>query len=187
MGIASLQVRNVLQTSVIDAYFAPAPLDSVLIGGKSKSIVTTGKTFIKTGLTYKFVPLPLSRFPIQEVRVPAKARFLAPNGIGGSKFIRKDYALAAQVKVKRGGAFKTIRGRKGFKGFLQKAGGNHRRGIYERQQRATWIVEPTTRAPIKPLFGPSLSQMARTQFNKNSKVRTVIDNVGNTILQSLRL
>lgn len=196
LGLAEVAngLRAVLGTAVDNRYQLTAEtgnLDSVLVG-RTIIRVKQGKSFIRTGLTYRFKFIPLSKFSVKEVRVSARAKFGVVKPDGSFRFVEKNYALATRVKVLRKSGFITVRGKRGFGGFLikptrAKSNNPQRRGIFERKQRATFLnpANPVDRAPIEALFGPSLSQMAGVVLKTDSKVQRYLDTAADIIVKEL--
>lgn len=129
------------------------------------------KTFIKTDqynkqsqsaqLIVKYAPTPLAHFLTVQTRIGKKGvleRIFPSQGIRfqRQKGSGKPHTSVRVIRATK--KYKLVRGRHGHKGFLQ-----HRKfQIYERLQRATWR-QKNIRAPYKPLYSLSVSQMARSR------------------------
>lgn len=209
VGIATSRIHNALRSSVADTYYAPESLDKVLVGKpRGSSLERLGRNVFRTGLEYRFKPIALSKFPVEEKTIAVRSKFLIRKVTGGFRPLQKTTALVPYVKVRRNRSAQPVVGRKGLGGFLVKpsrrnsgsapwpAGGNARRGVYERQQEVTWQNEGQSkqssdslyqRARIKPLFGPTLSQMAGTVFEASSKVQSAVDTFADTVNEYIEL
>lgn len=175
LGVLSSNIHLALESGVRQRYTYDGSLSTVL-ASRTDSTRKKGKNLLETDLIYRFVPVALTKFDTGETRVAATSFFIDPLRFlrkDQIKLVKKDYAKAATARVLRKNSQKTVIGRIGFGGFLLKAGFSeisgkrYRRGIYERQTAATWLDRKFgvsgihKRAYIKPLYGPSLSQMAR--------------------------
>lgn len=197
IGESVLEFHNILENSISKAYNAPNKLGSVLVGN-SISTETKGRNIIKSGLEYKFKPIPLVKFPFVEREVPADAGFLTHGDKGkGWRVQKKNYALGVFVSVKKG-AGKRVKGRKGYGGFYLnparrntgdkpwQVSKNHRRGIYEREQADTW-KGLFNRNKLTVLFAPSLSQMAHSRLREDREVQLAFNRFSDRVLINLKL
>jgi len=184
---ATSSLKESIRLSVLSYYNTSSEeIDSVLLR-KSSSSATRGRNIIKSGLEYKFKPKPLSSFPLRESTVSVESRFMIPRKSAGNNLIKKTTAKAVSVSVRKG-RFKTVAGKHGFGGFLQKRGtskwaaiqggrvSSFPKGIYERKQDATWKVEPFDRAPITRLFGPSVTDMIDNRLRFDPLLKNTVDN-----------
>jgi hypothetical protein len=153
IGILTEELHNVLNAQVQGYYKTNRSLNSVRLN-KTSSNLKRGKGFIRSGLEYKFQSINLASFP-------EYAHFLGNINTNATK-----EGLVQQVTITRKNRYTVIRGKKNYGGFVPSNGRGIRVGRFmlERQQKATWLSSGV-RAPTKPLFAPSLSQMAATQFN----------------------
>ena len=156
IGILALQLHNVLASQVKTIYATNRSLNSVLLN-KTSVDTKRGSNFIESGLVYKFEPIGLAQFP-------SFNHFKGNINPGATK-----EGLVQQVFIIRKKGYQTIHGKKRYGGFVPSNAKGIRVGrwMLERQQKATWL-SPGVRAPTKPLFGPSLSQMASKQFDRTT-------------------
>ena len=189
LGKAATLVDKELRSGVSARYRHPKSLDSVR-EGKSKTLQIVGKNLIKTDLSYKYKPVPLSDFPTQERTVPVTAAYLWKQRDNRDRErirrIQKNYAIELTVNVLRKSGFKVPH-KYGQPAFLVKptrsAEGvytglpakKYRRGVYVRKQYATWEKQLFERAPIEVLFGPSLSQAAEYVYETTNLVAIIQD------------
>jgi len=112
-------------------------------------------------LSVSYTPIPLAHYHTVQVKigkkkvmkkvVPSSAGIRFKQGAGTGKPYTK-------VRVWRGSNLKLVKGKYGYKGFLQ-----HKKFmIYERKQYATWRGIDV-RAPYKPLYSMSISQLVRSK------------------------
>jgi hypothetical protein len=153
LGQIALQLHNVLNSQVQSVYATNRSLNSVLVN-KTQSDVKRGTTFIQAGLAYNFVPLNLSQYPQYS------------HHKGNINAVASKPGLIQQVTIVRKRPYRVIKGKLGYGGFVPSNKREVRVGkwMLERLQKETWLA-PGIRAPTRPLFGPTLSQMASTQFN----------------------
>lgn len=185
INIEILAIHKFLEFEIVKQYTFPSDkrLGTVL-KGKSASSLKQGANFLEQGLEYESKPVRLAEFPLKTITVAAKSRFFYKHTNGSFVMKKKNTAEAVQVLVKRSNGYKTVVGN-GYGGFLQRRDTSgvdkytgfskpirNKNNIYQRQQKATWLFEPIARAPIQALYGPSLSFIARSIFNKNSTVLT---------------
>jgi hypothetical protein len=152
IGVIALQLHNVLNNQIKSYYATNRSLTSVLIS-KTQSDIKRGTGFIENGLNYRFEAIPLSSYP-------QYSHFMGNINPEATK-----QGLVQQVTIVRKRPYRIIKGKLGYGGFVpsNKKGIRVGRWMLERQQKATWLA-PGIRAPVKPLFGLSLSQMAAIQF-----------------------
>ena len=200
LGIAdaTLQLDQALRIAVVNTYNISDSLDKVRVG-RSISNIQTGKNVLKAGLQYKFVPIPLSKFFVEERTIPANNYFKIKRFTHGYRSIKAGTAREVYVKVKRANGKRLVGGRYGNKGFYVnpakrntgnkpwEEGKGTRRAILERKQSSTWIINPFERAESALLFGPSLSQMAATVYETDDRVKTVADNFPEIVRKHLNL
>jgi len=164
------KVKTELRKGVKKRYTVTSKLDSVLFEKGSIS----GEIINQT-LTYKYRPEPLHRFNHISRQVKVNSRFLKKVK-GRLKLLQTDKAFEILARVERNSSLKVITSKKGFKGFkIRKGKGKGK--VFARKQTATWIVEPETRAPIEPLWGPSLSQMASKVFERSKNIPKILDEI----------
>jgi hypothetical protein len=178
---AILPLHQALEFEIVKDYTFPSNKRlSKVLRPKSSSSVKQGTNFIEQSLEYESKPIRLAEFALKTSIVPVKARFMMLNGKGKFVYKKKRTAEAVQVMVKKSNGYKTVVGN-GNGGFLQKrdlSGKDKWTGyskpirktnnIYQRLEDRTWIIEPIARTPIEALYGPSLSFVARSIFNRNS-------------------
>lgn len=175
-----LKLTSAISESIVNTYNVSSSEVNRTLLGKSASNVTQGKNTIRAGISYKYRAKSLTEFPFRVFSVQAKSRFRI-----GKKIIKQSSSLAVAVAVRRG-KYKTIVGN-GYGGYYQKAGrskwasiqggkeSSFKSGIYQRRQEATWIDEPIVRAPVKRLYGKSVTQMVLTVLEYDSKVNNVLE------------
>lgn len=173
------KLRKTIATAVVSKYNIKRAEVEQHVRGKRASPQREGKLLVKQHLVYWYEKKGLHTFPTREVkRQGVKSRFIVPGLNEGEIFlIQKKFAMETQVAVRKRRTYKkvlsTTKGSVG-KGFYVKGRNNSlwgtpkpvQTGIYARRQRRTWIVEPEVRAPIKKLYGKSVSQMVETIVNK---------------------
>ena len=200
LGIAdaALQLDQALRVAVVDTYNISDSLDKVRVG-RSISNVQTGKNVLKTGLQYKFVPIPLSKFFVEERTVTVNNYFKIKRFTHGYRSVKAGTAREVYIKVKRANGKRLVGGRRGNKGFYVnpakrntgnkpwETGKGTRRAILERKHSSTWIVNPFERDESALLFGPSLSQMAAAVYETDNRVKTVADNFPDIVRKHLNL
>lgn len=184
VSLAILKFHYTLEDRVQSLYTAKDNLSSVLIGN-SKQPSELGNTFLRYSLQYRDKPVKLSEYAYQENVVESEtAKYPERMFDGGIKWLYKGYALQVKTEIRRGKPIIAKRGKNYTqKGFLQ-----HGR-ILARKQKATWREYPTrrsdgVRAPIVELYGPSLSQLAESTYDKDSIVQNAKDTIGNDILNA---
>lgn len=180
IGISIRGINKELENAVKKRYAHPNLLGSVLQNRSISNVKLARNNLVTASLIYLFKPVPLSDFPVTETEVSAstkyKMRIPGPRGGKGKVVTRgRKTVLQLQVKVLRRGNYKVPF--RNYKGFLIKptrsAHGKYtgiskptgRRGVYQRLQKRTFNKKLFERAPIKPLFGISLSQSAAYVFN----------------------
>lgn len=179
MGVnkAVLSLHSALQTSVNSYYKVDKPLSSVLIGSSTSS-QRQGKGFITNGLAYKDVPVDLSKFVVD---------YYAGNINPATKQGRVHV-----VEVIRGRKV-VSRGKDGRGGFVPRYGSlaNPSRAVLLKNRdlpnrpAGKLMLERRTSAryPLRVLYAPSLAAMAASRFEKDSKVKQVLDSLESTILE----
>ncbi len=190
IGASILNLHKVLENRVDTLFNAPSSLSTVLIG-KSIKPEAIGKTFLRYSLQYRFVPIPLAKYPY--TITSSNSISSAPiRGKNGYVFWRKGkYSKNVKVSV-----------RKGKPSVARQPGGNFdkRRGFIQgndikaRLTDKTWSSYPKrfdlgTRAPYSILFGPSLSDLANKVYTQAEKgrdklVSSAFDKVSETIADS---
>lgn len=175
IGTEINQLHNALKFAVHSTYALDKSLDTVL-KGKSRSTVQRSKNLIESSIEYVNKPVRLAEFPFQVKILLVKNRMMLPDrslrfASPSNKIRAKQYS----VMVKRAGGYKEIYGKTGRGAFRTNKVPSGKVQLLERQQDATWKIEPVTRAWYKPLFGPSLANMANTQLREDSKVKQLID------------
>lgn len=174
LGTEINQLHNALKFAVHSNYALGKSLDTVL-KGKSTSTVQRSKNLIESSIEYVNKPVRLAEFPFDVKILLVKNRMMLPNGslrFASSK--NKIRAKQYSVMVKRSGGYKEIYGRTGRGAFKTNKVPSKVMQLLERQQDATWKVEPVRRALYKPLFGPSLANMANTQLRESPAIKQLI-------------
>ena len=192
IGTTALQLHNVLNNRVSKTYATRRSLNSVL-NSRTTSDFKRGVGFIEFGLEYNFMPILLQEFPVTKTLVPANSSFKAPNRFGFSQFptikgrlkrTKPNQQLA--VRVKRNGTPTTI-----AKAFYGKLPSRDKQYLMARKVDNTWIKEPTPedlagkRDEMGILFGPSLSQMANSVYEKDPYLIKFRDNFAEHVLRNV--
>lgn len=114
----------------------------------------------EAALVVRYKAHPLSEFIVSQVAITTRKRkkkvTSSRKGLGFKKQLGSGKPYTKVVVVK-GSPYKLVQGKYGYKGFLQ----HKKRQIYERKQHPTWYGK--IRAPYYPLYGLSISQMARAR------------------------
>lgn len=173
--------NNTLERRVSELYKVPHSLSSVLQrGGVAKS----GNSFT---LTYTNKPIPLADYPFDNPEVKVKNSI--PFGLksGWVKYIKVNRANKVVSKIRRSGSPSLPRARTKYKKFyapkLDK--------ILVRLQDATWSTIPSeynpygVRAPIKELYGPSLSKLAGITYDKDKQIDAARDRLAGDVLDAI--
>lgn len=152
---------------------------------KKSRVSLLGTVKYQFSLTYKGKTIPLSRYPVKQVRVTVGNRKLRVYRLSGktfkSKIVPQNFEVKTLVRIRKNSGFKLVHGKQGFKGWLHtgnKFGYDRRRAhldlsgsysgtinkfsakVFERNQRPTW--RGGVRLPVHQLFGPSLVQLLET-------------------------
>lgn len=183
IGITTLQLHNGLRNAVATTYSLNKDLNTVLVG-KSISQTKQSGNLIENGLEYSFKPVRLVEFPnlVSKITIP-EIRFLARLPDGKIGLISKTTAEVTKVKVLRSKGYQTVVGKQGYGGWKATIKGKVQ--IEERLTEKTWLTPAITRAPYAPLYGPSLSQMAATMYEKDSKVQVIKNTFDETLARLL--
>jgi len=161
VGLAVLQLHREIKHSIYTRYNVDqSKIDSAL-SGRSSSTQTTGRNFIKDGLEYRSAHTDLAKFPYT---------WAMGNINPGAKRQGKVHS----VTVKRG-TTKIVYGKEHRGGFTQKNG-----------VRGTQMFERLgkSRLPLRLLFGPSVVQMVNTVYDYDPKVKEVLNNLEQTIIDN---
>lgn len=161
VGLAVLQLHSALKTSVYAKYNVKQDkIESALVG-KVAMTQTTGRNFILNGLEYRSSHTDLAKFPYTKA-------------LGNINLGAKRPGMVHTVSVRRGSA-KVVYGKDHRGGFTQR---NGRYGVqmFERKSKA--------RFPLRILFGPSVVQMLNTSFEHDPKVKAVLNNLEQTIIDN---
>lgn len=155
VGIISLQLHNVLNNQIQSVYQINRSLNKVLIN-KTSLDIKRGANFISSGLEYKHEAINLAEFP-------SFSHFKGNINTDVSK-----PGLVQQVTIVRKRPYKIIKGKKHYGGFVPSNAkgirtGDFKRVMFERLEKRTWIGKERTK--LRVLYGPSLAQMAKIQFN----------------------
>jgi hypothetical protein len=192
IGTTALQLHNVLNNRVSKTYATRRSLNSVL-KSRTMSDFKRGVGFIEFGLEYNFMPILLQEFPVTKTLVPANSSFLAPNRFGYKEFPaikgrlkRKKPNQQLAVRVKRNGSPTTLD--KAFYGELPR---DNKVYLMKRHVSNTWIDEPSPtnlkgkRDLMGILFGPSLSQMANSVYEKDPYLIKFRDTFADHVVRNL--
>ncbi len=131
----------------------------------------------------KYKAVPLAHFHVEQVRL-GKGKVMKKVSISTGVRFRQSGGSGlpyTKVKVRRDSNWKLIRGTKAWQAFLQHTKGH----IYHRNQQATW--QNKVRLPYHPLYGLSISQMARSKVVQTSALNLgVVHSVQKRFAESLK-
>ena len=133
-----------------------------------------GKRITGFGITMLYKKVPLSRYPVYQVRLTTKKRLMEvqrrKRGSFQQRVLPQEEETYTQTLVKIKKEFKLVvgkhgpdfkYGRPGFMGWLHTGKLNRARfrssGIFERAQRETWAAGQ--RLPVFELYGPSFTEI----------------------------
>lgn len=179
VSIAFLKLGNTLTDRVSKSYTAPFSLDSVFTGVKN---VGDGFT-----LTYVNKDIGLEKFPHKEQNkfVQNSIPFAFANGF--IRYTKINMAKTTTVTIRRAGGRALPRQRTKYSKFFAPKVGK----MFMRLQDATWTRIPSEldtngqRAPIKQLFGPSLSTLARITYDFDPQMEVARDTLATDVLNAV--
>lgn len=162
----------------------PKKLFKLIIPGKGRKV-----SGLILQVNYKSVSL--GKYPVNQYRITTGKRTLQVTRAKGSAFSRKiveaseETAIATYVAIRKG-RYKLVTGQSSVghgrvrysgKGFLHTGTKGHFSAkIFARNQPQTWIQRQ--RAPIRALFGPSFTDLLKSQeltsfFNSNAAITSI--------------
>ena len=187
LGTEINQLHNELKFAVHSTYALNKSLDTIL-KGKSTSTIQRSKNLIESSIEYIQKPVRLAEFPFKVRTLLVKNRMMLSNGtLRFAKPTNKIRAKEYSVMVKRAGGYKEIYGKTGRGAFRTNKVPSRVTQLLERQQDATWKIEPVTRALYRPLFGPSLANMANTQLREDPKLKQFLKDLDTKIANRIIL
>ena len=182
ISIAFLRLHNTLVDRVAANYTVPFSLDRVFTGVKS-----LGKEGFSMGYYNKSISL--ARYPHKEFEVeldkPNKIPFAFANG--WVRYTPINITHRTVSTIRRAGSKSLPRQRTKYSKFYAPKIGK----IFVRLQDATWSRIPSEydpkgkRAPIKQLFGPTLSTLARITYDFDPKMEVARDTLASDVLDSV--
>lgn len=189
LSVASSRALNKLRTEVVEEtareikkhFFYPGDPNTLL----HKTSEQRGVRFSKMTLSWLYKSIPLSQYPVRQIRITTGNRklytFRHSVGAFKSKIVSEEFVVKTLTRIRKSKGFQIVGGTRGQKGFLhtgRKLGSyrykaHHATGeisfgyvsrfsakILERNQRPTW--RGGIRLPVHQLFGPSLTQLLQT-------------------------
>jgi hypothetical protein len=193
---SSIQLlHNTMEQSIKENYYTPGSLTDVLVG-RSVKPVKQGKTFLRYQLQYKVKSISLIDYPNSTVEKDVTNAIPYMQG-GSLQHQPINKARKTTVKVKKRGGLVSFKNKSSFGKFKVTSKGM--RGIYVREQEATWDTYPTgvqkingkwtnvggKRASYRKLFGPSLAKLAETVYVHDAKVAKAKDRVTTDIINAM--
>jgi len=180
ISIAFLRLHNTLVDRVAANYTVPFSLDRVFTGVKS-----LGKEGFSMDYIYRSIPL--ARYPHKEQNTFVKNSIPFAFANGFIKYTPINMAQKTNVTIRRAGGKALPRQHTAYKKFYAPKIGK----IFVRLQDATWSRIPSEydpkgkRAPIKQLFGPTLSTLARITYDFDPKMEVARDTLASDVLDSV--
>jgi len=182
ISIAFLKLHETLVDRVAANYNAPFSLDRVFSGVDSRG---------KEGFSMKYYnkSISLARYPHKEFEVkltkPNKIPFAFANGWVNYTPITTTHRTVSTIR--RAGSKSLPRQRTKYSKFYAPKTGK----IFVRLQDATWSKIPSEldtkgkRAPIKELFGPTLSTLARITYDFDPKMEVARETLATDVLNAV--
>lgn len=163
-------VDTLISKSVNNRYRLPANMTtaSVIKGRIPSNSNKTGRYIFKNGITYGYKSIPLSRFLVDEYigNIPPIEEKTKPG-------------LVHKVQVLRKGGHKVSYGRLGYGGFIPREGKIDGRKVrnknYPKWGITMWERQSRSALPIRPLRGPSISQMVTTVMKDDPSLKTRVE------------
>ena len=179
--------HNTLERRVSDIYTLKQPLSSVMIG-RSVKPEQLGNTFLRFSLQYQYKHVDLSAY--NTIVDKSEAISFAPP-IPGLKhhWTEGQFSKRVRVQIQKGKTLATREGRNyRKKGFMLKDK-QGRQQIAVRKGSKTWDRYPTfgakgIRAPIRTLYGPSLSRLAQITIEKDKQMATAAIQLEDNIIKA---
>jgi hypothetical protein len=174
--------HNTLERRVADIYTLKQPLSSVMIG-RSVEPEQLGNTFLRFSLQYQYKHVDLSAY--NTIVDKSEALSFAPPILGQTHHWREgQFSKRVRVQIQKGKTLATREGRNyRKKGFMLEE------QIAVRKGSKTWQRYPTfsakgIRAPIRTLYGPSLSRLAQITIEKDKQMATAAIQLEDNIIKA---
>ena len=187
LGLASesiLKFHSVLDKRVQTLFNVPYGLDRVRIG-HTVPLERIGKTLLRFSLQYRHTPVPLGDYGMQisasSSESSAPTRFPKDDPDTLVRWKKGKYSKDYKIAVRKGKAVihgKAGKGAKGGHAFLLTT--KTKANFIVRRKRQTWHFRPTfgrlgTRTKLQIMYGPSLSTIASSVFQKDYQVQQALE------------